>query len=373
MEQDREQRLVAMQGVVNKKYGAGFIGIASQQLRKTVPRIPTGILAVDIATGGGLPAGRCSMLYGEKSGGKTTTLLRWIGNAQKTCSNCLVRRKEKVDKKTGEVEYYCDCKKGYREFVVAFMDAEGAYDQSWGGLNGVNNDKLLYSAPEFAEQCIDITDAWLRSGDIDAVCIDSLAMLVPATEIEESTEKWQQGLQARLLNKATRKWNGALNFSGKKFGRRPTLVMINQLRMKIGIMFGNPETLPGGMGQGFVTSIEVKFWSGPVELEENTKKPLWTTKRFKVEKNKVSPAYQSGEFIIVIAPTEWKKVGDFMDEEYVYVEMERHGLLKFEKEGGNIVLIGENRLNGKGKVVQHWMQNVPDFEEAKRILLEVAR
>ena len=215
-----------------------------------------------------------------------------------------------------------------------------------------------------------MSDAMLRTGAIDAVAIDSLAMLVPSEEIEKSTVDWQQGLQARLINKAIRKWNGALNFCGKKFGRRPTLILINQLRMKIGIHFGNPEVKPGGRGQDYVTSVDIKLWNGKTEVDDKSNRPLLATKKFKVDKNKVYKSHMSGEFTLVLDNIENKKLGDLMEEEFVYNEMDNLGLLQHEKKGGRIVLIDKQRLNGKGQVLKYWIENPKSFDKAKKLLME---
>jgi recombination protein RecA len=189
---------------------------------------------------------------------------------------------------------------------------------------------ILYVRPDTAEEGIDIYDSLLRTGSVDLFILDSLAAMTPSKEIEESMEKWQQGLQARLLNKFCRKTQSSVNSAAKDFGRVPTQLWINQLRMKIGVMFGNPETMPGGMGQGFVSSCEVKLWSSGYDIKEveaigGDEKDLQVADsvriNFSVEKNKTAPPKGKGSYSM-------KLDSGYVDQLNLYVSLcERFGEL----------------------------------------------
>lgn len=324
--------------IVDKKHGDGTLGIGVRHM--LIPRLETGSLSLDIALGGGIPIGRTTIFYGDKSSGKTTTAYRTAGNAQHLCANCLRKTATTVveheDSTTGEItwtqEGNCDCcQRGlfvprqypdekndeykarlerykinsYEEYRVAIFDYEGSYDKRWAAQLGLDDRLLVYVRPDTAEEGIDIYDSLMRTGAVDLFILDSLAAMTPSKEIEESVEKWQQGLQARLLNKFCRKTQSSVNSVGRDYGRVPTQLWVNQLRMKIGVMFGNPETMPGGMGQGFVSSCEIKLWSNGYDIQEveaigGDDKDLQVAKsvriNFSVEKNKTAPPKGKGSY-----------------------------------------------------------------------------
>lgn len=342
----KKERLGALTKAVSnirKSLGKSSIIKASSRISGSVPRIPTGVFLLDYAMGGGVARGRVNIFWGKQSSGKTTNSCRVIAHAQNMCANCNTYLGPGVVKtrKDEEGEFYAEaeCKScnDYREFICAYADVEGTFDGPWAKKLGVDLDRLWFAQPETAEQAIDVVDTLLRTGDLDLIVIDSIAQLVPSAEVEESVAKWQQGLQARLVNKAFRKWTGALNYVGNAFGHKPTIIAINQVRFKIGVMFGSPETRPGGEGQGFASSIEVKTWPGPSEVDDESKTTLWVTQRFEVNKNKVSKAKISGEYKVVMTDqTGFKKEGDIMDEEEIVRLSFRFNLMK--------------RLNAKGEV-----------------------
>ncbi len=310
----RFQQLLAgeMISKIQKKYGSTMLIRASDDKHQELPRIPSGIFPLDYALGGGWPAGRINTIYGPKSSSKTTTLLKTIAQAQRMCGSCFTE----VVTPDGEVKE-CKCK-SYREMVCSFIDVEGTYDKAWAKVNGINEDRLFYSKPDFAEQALDISEALIRSGDVDVLILDSLAFLTPFKEIEESVEKETMGVQARLIGKGVRKLNAALNAIKNEFGRHPTIFFTNQIRMKLGVMFGNPETTPGGLAPGFVSTTEVKVWPGKYLMDETgTGKPFHVDMNFRVEKNKSGPAKMEGHYRILLMDTDVKKIGEVYDEDQI--------------------------------------------------------
>lgn len=301
-----------------------------------------------------------------KSGGKSTTALRVVANAQKMCTEC---------SKTEELHDRKECKQ-FRPFVVAWLDVEGAYDGTWARRLGVDEGKLYLMRPETAEQCIDVTDALLRSQEVDLLVVDSLAALVPSKEQEASAEEWQQGLMARLVNKGVRRWTGSANRMKRQEGRAPTLLLINQIREKIGIMFGDPITMPGGHGVKFAASLVVRMWPGKVEMEDEKKKgdventPVCVELRFKVEFSKVGPPNISGSYKMMLTDTETKRVGDVWDEADVLAIAER---LEMVRQQGDEWLYRGKTLQAKSHIERLWLTDRSEFEAFKREMHEVLR
>jgi len=291
-----------------KAHGKHILIPASDFPIKHVPRLSTRSFFLDYALGGGVPIGRATIVWGHKSTGKTVVCLRTLGSAQRTCGNCYT---ELVPNEKGKLQ--CSCKK-YREMVCAFIDVEGSWDHEWAILHGVDPDRVLLSTPEYAEQALDIAEALLRSGDVDVIIMDSLAFMTPAKEIQESSGKALQAEQARVLGRGIRKFNAALNFAGNRTGRRPTVLFTNQIRMKLGLLFGNPETTSGGMAPGFFAAAEIKTSGGKYEMDEVTGRPLYVDLKFKIEKNKTAAAKIEGVWRLMLADTTARKKGDVAEE-----------------------------------------------------------
>lgn len=287
-----------------------------------VPRIPTGIFDLDYGLGGGFPVGRISTLYGPKSAGKTTIFLKAIANAQNMCSNCHTF----WDREKGK----CECG-DFREHVCAFLDVEGALDTSWAAQMGVDTKNLLLDVPEYAEQALDIGEALLRSGNVDILVLDSIAFLTPRKEIENSVAKDMMGVAPRLVGSGIRKFVSAINGVGRDTGRRPTIFFTNQIRFKLGLLFGNPETTSGGQAPGFAASVECRVQPMKYEISEETQKPLWVDMKYKVEKNKTYGAKMSGEYKMMLSNTTSKKVGETCDEESMVKWGEQVGLITRDK------------------------------------------
>lgn len=337
---NRESRLQKILGgemvsAIQKEYGKDILVRASQQKQMSIRRIPSGIFQLDLALGGGFPIGRINTLFGPKSGCKTTIVLRAIGNAQKMCANCWTFPDE-----NGK----CSCG-SFRETIAAYLDVEGVWNDAWAKVQGVDIDHLLFSQPDFGEQALDIAEGLLKSGELDILAIDSLAMLTPSSEVQGAMGDASVGTQARMLGKAMRKFTSALNDAGNTSGRRPTIFFTNQIRFKVGVFFGNPETVSGGMAPGFTASTETRLSPGQYhfekdeEKESGMKQPVYADMRFKVEKNKTYVAHMEGEYRLNLVDTEVKKMGDVIDEPFMVKQAKRVGLI--EKKGGSNHCLGK--------------------------------
>lgn len=312
---------------IEKNYGKGSIMLLSQKQVEQVEVISTGCISLDAAIGvGGVPRGRIIEIYGPESSGKTTVCLHIIAEAQK---------------KGG---------------LAAFVDTEHALDVNYAQRLGVNLDTLLLSQPEFGEQALEIVETLVRSNAIDVIIIDSVAALTPRVEIEGEMGDAQMGSQARLMSQAMRKLNAAIGKS------RTTVVFTNQLRSKIGVIYGNPETTTGGNALKFYASVRMDIRRKDVLKEGN--EIIGNRVRVKVVKNKVAPPFKEVEFDIMYNEG-ISKIGDLLDIGTEYGVIQK---------SGSWYTYGEERVQGRDALKKVLTENADLLkkleEEVKKLLNE---
>ena len=314
MDEQKKKALAAALGQIEKSFGKGAVMRMGDKERPKIDVIPTGSLALDAALGiGGLPRGRIVEIYGPESSGKTTLTLEVIAQAQQLGHTC------------------------------AFVDAEHALDPVYAGNLGVNVDDLLVSQPDTGEQALEITDMLVRSNAVDVIVIDSVAALVPKAEIEGDMGDNHLGLQARLLSQALRKLTGNISNSNC------LVIFINQIRMKIGVMFGSPETTTGGNALKFYSSVRLDIRG--IETVKDGDTAIGRRAKVKVVKNKVAPPFRVAEFVNIFSQgIDWAT-------ELVELGVE-HGFV--EKAGAWYSYNGNKIGQGVKNAAAHFSQNMED-------------
>ena len=317
MDDNKKRALAAALGQIERQFGKGAVMRMGDHERQAIPAISTGSLGLDIALGiGGLPKGRIVEIYGPESSGKTTLTLSVIAEAQKQGATC------------------------------AFVDAEHALDPDYASKLGVNVDDLLVSQPDTGEQALEITDMLVRSNAVDVIIVDSVAALVPKAEIEGEMGDMHVGLQARLMSQALRKITGNIKTANC------LVIFINQIRMKIGVMFGNPETTTGGNALKFYSSVRLDIRrTGAVKEGDEV---VGSETRVKVVKNKVSPPFRQAEFQILYGK------GIYLNGEIIDLGVQL-GLI--EKSGAWYSYQGSKIGQGKGNAAK-FLEDNPEIKGA---------
>jgi recombination protein RecA len=328
---EREKALDLALGQIEKQFGKGAIMRLGQAERQEVAVISTGALALDLALGvGGLPRGRVAEIYGPEASGKTTLGLTTIAEAQKAGG------------------------------MAAFIDAEHALDPEYARALGVDVDRLLIAQPGTGEEALEITDALVRSGAIDVIVIDSVAALVPKAEIEGEMGDSHVGLQARLMSQALRK------LSGNVARANCVCIFINQLREKIGVMFGNPETQPGGRALKFWSSVRLDVRR--VETLKQGSDMVGSRTRVKVVKNKVAPPFKQAEFDIMFGHGV-SRAGGILDLGVELGLINKSGaFFSYEDPQSGIIRLGQGRENAK-----EFLDTRPDIAAAVEARIRAAR
>jgi recombination protein RecA len=311
---DREKALETALAQIERQFGKGSVMRLGEESRAPVETIPTGSIALDVALGiGGVPRGRVVEIYGPESSGKTSLALHLVANAQRAGG------------------------------IAAFVDAEHALDPDYAKKIGVDTDALLVSQPDTGEQALEITDMLVRSGAIDIVVVDSVAALVPRAEIEGEMGDSHVGLQARLMSQALRKMTGAINQT------KTTAVFINQLREKIGVMFGSPETTTGGRALKFYASVRLDVRR--IETLKDGTEAVGNRMRVKVVKNKVSPPFKVADMDLMY--------GQGISKEGGLIDMGvEHGFIR--KSGAWYTYEGDQLGQGKENS-RNFLKNNPDI------------
>ncbi len=329
MDSGRRAALEAAMAQIEKNFGKGSIMKLGDYEHPKIETVSSGSISIDIAMGGGYPKGRIIEIYGPESSGKTTLSLHAVAEFQR------------------------------RGGTVAYIDAEHALDPEYAKKIGVNIDDLLLSQPDSGEQALEIVEALVRSGSVDLIVIDSVAALTPRAEIEGAMGDAQMGLQARLMSQALRKLTAITSKTNT------TIIFINQIRMKIGIMFGNPETTTGGNALKFYASVRIEIRKGN-KIEEGTgddKRANGNEARIKIVKNKVAPPFRTAEVDIMFAEG-ISKMGDIIE---TGVNMDI-----IQKSGAFFSYAGTKLGQGKPNAIDFLKKNPDLAKEIEKIMKEKA-
>jgi recombination protein RecA len=311
---------------IEKQFGKGSIMRLGEAHAVNVETIPTGSISLDLALGGGLPKGRIIEIFGPEASGKTTVCLHAVAEVQKAGG------------------------------TAAYVDAEHALDPAYAKRLGVDTDKLLISQPDSGEQALEVVETLVRSNAVDIIVVDSVAALVPQAEIEGDMGDAQMGLQARLMSQAMRKLTGVINRS------KTTVIFVNQLRMKIGVMFGNPETTTGGQALKFYSSVRMDIRR--ISQIKQGDAVIGNHVRVKVVKNKVAPPFREAEFDIMYNQG-ISREGDLID------LAAAHDIV--QKSGAWYTYKGENIAQGREAAKQYLAEHPKIFDEIAKATVEAVQ
>ncbi len=335
--------LDAVMTQVHSEYGAHVMHEASRKpgFRHT----PTGIFTLDMALFGGVPESLVTLIYGRESGGKTTLAQRIIGASQAK----------------------------YPDKKAVMIDIEGTYDPTWGAVHGVDNDRMFLVQPQTGEQALDIADAVLRANDTSVIVVDSLAALLPFKEMESSTEDERPGIQARLIGKFCRKIQNAL-LDERKRDHRPTIVLINQWRYKIGVYKGDPRVLPGGVAQHYVASVKIEITNKETmgRDDRDIETVDYNDHGFKIPKNKTGTGIRSGEFKMIRNPSHPLGSGFIDDGRTVATWAKKMGMITGS--GGNFRINDiDGRFRTLDEICQHFYADPEQYVQFQRRLVTMQR
>lgn len=389
------QDIAAVMNAINKKFGNNVMSTASEAKSLKGIRISTGIVSLDLALGGGWMKGRIGVIKGEYSTGKTYVVTKTIASYQRHCRHCHqpfnVITQRVINVTTGEIlidevfefedpirayrptdaeleaEYTFSAEYGYAgcgceepmPHQCVFIDAEGTLHPEWVEGQGVLIDELKVVQTEFAEQAIDVVEALTRTGFVDLLAVDSVPALTPSAEVEKSSEDNLMGTQARLMNRFMRVLQSGINSLGMDIENKPTILLINQLRQKIGVMFGNPETSPGGKGIDFTASFIVRMGATQrIKINKETGKvvekdgiPVGVHASFTIPKNKTYPPFQEGKFDIDTAdfPQFGYEKGKVNNDEQIIAAAGQYEVIGLKSGGHYSYTTGEGvELKGQG-------------------------
>jgi RecA/RadA recombinase len=378
------EKLDQLMMATRKEHGPGSFRFASETRAAAVFRISTGVFTLDYALNGGIPIGRTTEIVGKRSSGKSSLLAKIVANAQRMCRKCygqiVFEEKEvevkvkKIDPATGRIievlesklkHIPVDCiskcrvelsgedageedkKKLKKVFPgrmnVVWIDAEGTYDVPFYEKFGVDNDDVYLIITDYGEQAVDLADAAIRTGEVDLLILDTIVHLTPMKEREKSTEEnAQPGLQAKLINRAMRMWTSSMN--ELEAGGNPdcTIILVNQLRQKIGLF--PMDFKPGGEGQGYATSAEIRLWQKEFQFD-GTGRTLWMNTEFAVEKNKCGPPKMAGKYRTCLLDHPDRRPGDTWDDEVVAEAADENGFIL--KKNGKWTVIDQTFDSGE--------------------------
>ncbi|QNH72055.1 hypothetical protein P11VFA_077 [Rhizobium phage P11VFA] len=330
---------------VNKSHGEGIISRGN--VKPVIEHIPTGIFALDMATFGGIPQGLVTLLYGWESSGKTTLSMKAIAGAQKK----------------------------YPSKAVTVIDIEGTFDMNWArNGHGVDTDSLVYVSPSSGEQALDIADGILRAEETSLILVDSLAALIPTKELEKSFEDGVVGEQARLIGRFVRKVQQAV-LEERRRGHAPAIILVNQWRYKVGVMHGDPRTLPGGMAQHYVAGlkIDIKNKEKAGRDDRNIEVIDYNEHSFTIAKNKMGNGIRTGEFEMIRNPSHWLGPGFIDDAKTVVSYAIKMGLVGGS--GGRYTFDGlpNETFRKYDDIAEYMYQDLDFFDATKHRLISLQR